>query len=58
MTRAIETRGYGDEAGGQAPQRLTRRPQSPHEQAGADWVLALLAVLFMVGNLVLESHRW
>lgn len=61
MTRTMNTRGYGAwgawAAGLLPPERLPRGAARPHERPGADWVLALIAVLFLAGTVLVEAIR-
>lgn len=61
MTRMTNTRGYGAwgvwTARLSPPERLPRRGARPQERPGADWVLALIAVLFLAGTVLVEAIR-
>jgi hypothetical protein len=61
MTRALQTRGYGFwlvwTAKALRPERLPTPPARPYEQRGLDWVLALIAVFFLAGTLLVEAIR-
>ena len=62
MIETLNTRGYGAWGGwsgkGGGPERLPGRGrEAPYERAGADWVLALVAVVFLAGQVAVEAIR-
>lgn len=61
MAHSLPTRGYGAlllwSVGLLRPERLPRGSIRPYERVGPEWILALLAVLFFAGTMLIEAIR-
>ncbi|MDW8251672.1 MAG: hypothetical protein RMJ98_20445 [Myxococcales bacterium] len=57
----MQTRGYGywlvRTAKVLRPERLPSPSTGPYERPGPDWALALIAVLFLMGTMLVEASR-